>query len=844
MKETTGSGVPASVRPNEIRRGRACVQEGGVLGSAELEEQGEGRAVQEVPKPKGPSQEEYDEHMLTHIPYRNWCKFCVKGRGRPQAHRSGKEEEEPQVPVVSMDYAYLNEQDQGQEKRPLLVMKDRKRGKISVIMIPKKGEDPKAILLAAREIRRLGYGTMVWKSDQEPAIQALQERVRMSLGNGFDVTMERSPVKDHQANGLIEVTVQRFKGQYWTLQSNLEARYGRKTLEEEDVNAWMISHACDVINRYQVGEDGKTAYERHRGRKFKKEAAEFGEGAMAMVPGEPKSMDRRDRWIEGIWLGIHEESGEVYIGTEDGIVKVRTIKRFAKEEERWGRKRLDRIKGTPWEPTEGSESIHVKAAIAKMTGVRTTDPVPRMDVKEPQVRRVYIKKQDIERLGMTDNCPGCLAAIAGSRPVGHTEECRKRIMEELEKEGGPRWERNLEKLAREVERQIKEDEGAQDSGAMPMQEESHKQREKEEDAEEDGRRKRAKNSVAVDEHRSADKRPMTEQDRESTAGKLRKVDGNQSRSSSSTGMDIDFVSMEIRDARELEAGPFNSRQAKGLTRKVWQEKTLMFVGESPSQGLMRTGRVSGSGGEVDETGRIEREAKRWIKACQDACWHQAMTGRLFVQEVSRIPRSGMGRKFIDCLERMDGRIIQGQDKCWVTSCQELAVLLEETPRTGNFKECIRMAVEEVCRNSGRIGEDGQRMGVGEEVLDVTAMPTKGAPIFWDDMSGEPLDPSLVKDAREEELKESRKHNVYTKVPTTECWQETGKAPIGVRWVDINKGDKAHQEYTDPGWSLRKSRWTNGRIYSRPLHHWKQSSYCSQWQSPKESDSGEPKGSQG
>ena len=27
-----------------------------------------------------------------------------------------------------------------------------------------------------------------------------------------------------------------------------------------------------------------------------------------------------------------------------------------------------------------------------------------------------------------------------------------------------------------------------------------------------------------------------------------------------------------------------------------------------------------------------------------------------------------------------------------------------------------------------------------------------------------------------------------------CWDKTGKAPIGVRWVDINKGDKIHPEY--------------------------------------------------
>ncbi len=36
--------------------------------------------------------------------------------------------------------------------------------------------------------------------------------------------------------------------------------------------------------------------------------------------------------------------------------------------------------------------------------------------------------------------------------------------------------------------------------------------------------------------------------------------------------------------------------------------------------------------------------------------------------------------------------------------------------------------------------------------------------------------------------------MYEKVPIEECWKETGKAPIGVKWVDTNKGDKERPEY--------------------------------------------------
>ena len=39
-----------------------------------------------------------------------------------------------------------------------------------------------------------------------------------------------------------------------------------------------------------------------------------------------------------------------------------------------------------------------------------------------------------------------------------------------------------------------------------------------------------------------------------------------------------------------------------------------------------------------------------------------------------------------------------------------------------------------------------------------------------------------------------KHGVYIKVPIEQCWKETGKDPIGVRWVDINKGDEEIPDY--------------------------------------------------
>ena len=49
-------------------------------------------------------------------------------------------------------------------------------------------------------------------------------------------------------------------------------------------------------------------------------------------------------------------------------------------------------------------------------------------------------------------------------------------------------------------------------------------------------------------------------------------------------------------------------------------------------------------------------------------------------------------------------------------------------------------------------------------------------------------------ARKEEMEEFRKHKVYIKVPVEECYQVAGKGPLGIRWIDINKGDDENLDY--------------------------------------------------
>ena len=67
-------------------------------------------------------------------------------------------------------------------------------------------------------------------------------------------------------------------------------------------------------------------------------------------------------------------------------------------------------------------------------------------------------------------------------------------------------------------------------------------------------------------------------------------------------------------------------------------------------------------------------------------------------------------------------------------------------------------------------------------------------IAFDDVTGQELDPAMMRKARKEEIQYFKDMNVYEKVDINECWCETGKAPIAVRWVDINKGDTQNPLY--------------------------------------------------
>ena len=114
--------------------------------------------------------------------------------------------------------------------------------------------------------------------------------------------------------------------------------------------------------------------------------------------------------------------------------------------------------------------------------------------------------------------------------------------------------------------------------------------------------------------------------------------------------------------------------------------------------------------------------------------------------------------------------------------------------SAEVEEAILKGTVEGMRRQGRMNCGEVGITPAQEIMEVNQEWFGRKEEFYDNISGEWVDPEMVKQARKEEMMEVEKNRVYEKVDVAECYEKTGKAPIGTRWVDVNKGDSVHPEY--------------------------------------------------
>ena len=96
--------------------------------------------------------------------------------------------------------------------------------------------------------------------------------------------------------------------------------------------SWLVTYAAEVMNKYKVRADGRTAYEKITGHKWKPQAIGFAEEVDFILETDKKNMHKGDsRVMKGIFLGHEWRTTECLVATKDGIFKCRTVRRRPEE---------------------------------------------------------------------------------------------------------------------------------------------------------------------------------------------------------------------------------------------------------------------------------------------------------------------------------------------------------------------------------------------------------------------------------------------------------------------------------------------------------------------------------
>ena len=311
-------------------------------------------------------------------------------------------------------------------------------------------------------------GDILIKTDQEPAIKYLAKDIVLERGNepGCRTILEESPVGSSGSNGVVERAVQSIEGQVRAMKLALENRIKVKVSAQSNVVAFMAGYAAYLLNRLEVGKDGKTAVERNRGKAATVMGVEFGEKVMYKKTVQNKASKIEPRWEKGIFVGVRARSVEFLVATAQGIKKVRSVRRVAVQD-RWGEDSVKWVRHVPWHLYKGDENADGDIPEEQLVeaeglmdhvrgpgeGLESGGPATVVKVRKAPPRAFQIRREDAEKHGFTRGCAGCSSWFRGTARQPHSEECRARFENLLKDQAKFQ---NAERKKREFEEKVKE----------------------------------------------------------------------------------------------------------------------------------------------------------------------------------------------------------------------------------------------------------------------------------------------------------------------------------------------------------------------------------------------------
>ena len=211
-----------------------------------------------------------EQHELTHLPFRNWCRHCVRAKGQESPHHDASP---GGVSKFATDYMFM-----GEDGTPITILAgdDGMARAFFVHVVPCKGTSQACAEKAlAHNVLSTGHQKVILHCDQEPSIIDVKHKAGAHIPT--EIVYEESPVGDSNANGSNERAIQTIQGQIRAIKDYTERQIGATIGLDSAVLKWLVRHAAWTLTTFHIGSDGKTAHQRIRGKPFNQQIAAFGD---------------------------------------------------------------------------------------------------------------------------------------------------------------------------------------------------------------------------------------------------------------------------------------------------------------------------------------------------------------------------------------------------------------------------------------------------------------------------------------------------------------------------------------------------------------------------------------
>ena len=402
--------------------------------------EGRGGDVEMVPLPVGPTDEEREKHNVTHLPPAAWCEFCVRGHGMDDPHRRRTTEQKLAENHFELDYSFLKTDTSLAERfeessDTVLSIVDSGTGMALAFSIPGKNlELPYVVRVITSFIAQLGYTTVKLRTDNEPVIKKVVRQIAEALrtgkapgAEGLRVMFEEVPRYSSQSLGTMGAFQKLLREDVLTMRYAVEAEYGMTIHTSHNLWPWMVRWCSFLRSRFAVKANQRTAYQNAFDTSYSAPILPFAETVLFKVP---VSKARRSHsrsvitkgdttWRPGIFLGRSVTSTEYLLGTEEGTVSARSVRRFVDSGRRHDKALLSKMVGVPWDQgtTIGRPKRQIEPAVPPTPRMLPVEgaPEPLEDAERPDVNSGPSSASGLRRSPLTPNLVDARAPVEPAR---------------------------------------------------------------------------------------------------------------------------------------------------------------------------------------------------------------------------------------------------------------------------------------------------------------------------------------------------------------------------------------------------------------------------------------------